>query len=161
MARAASFILQTFDIEGNQGGAPAASVDTTASGAHLVQELLSNKELTEQIMLRPTQNGWVQSGRLYDIQMKAAHVGKGTHVSTQGGLVKFSVEDLSVEVHCHYDLRLSSFRYKETGNVRARLFGDSMSLNFPVEGSGPGGCHFGKGLDLEAGVISSASSSEV
>ncbi|CAE7274098.1 unnamed protein product [Symbiodinium sp. KB8] len=24
-----------------------------------------------------------------------------------------------------------------------------MSLNFPVEGSGPGGCHFGKGLDLE------------
>ena len=86
-------------------------------------------------MLRPTQNGWVQSGRLYDIQMKAAHVGKGTHVSTQGGLVTFSVEDLSVEVDCHYDLRLSSFKYKETGNVRARLFGDSMSLNFPVEGS--------------------------
>ncbi|CAE7838072.1 unnamed protein product [Symbiodinium sp. CCMP2592] len=24
-----------------------------------------------------------------------------------------------------------------------------MLLNFPVEGSGPGGCHFGKGLDLE------------
>ncbi|OLP89572.1 hypothetical protein AK812_SmicGene28963 [Symbiodinium microadriaticum] len=149
VAKAASFILKTFDIEGSQGGAPAASVDTTASGAHLVQELLSNKELTEQIMLRPTQNGWVQSGRLYDIQMKAAHVGKGTHVSTQGGLVTFSVEDLSVEVDCHYDLRLSSFKYKETGNVRARLFGDSMSLNFPVEGSGPGGCHFGKGLDLE------------
>ncbi|CAE7863548.1 unnamed protein product, partial [Symbiodinium necroappetens] len=149
VAKAASFILKTFDIEGNQGGAPAASVDTTASGAHLVQELLSNKELTEQIMLRPTQNGLVQSGRLYDIQMKAAHVGKGTHVSTQGGLVTFSVKDLSVEVDCHYDLRLSSFRYKETGNVRARLFGDSMVLNFPVEGSGPGGCHFGKGLDLE------------
>ena len=59
-----------------------------------------------------------------------------------------------MEVECHYDLRLSSFGYKETGNVRARLFGDSMSLNFPVEGSGAGGCHFGKGLDLEAGVAS-------
>ncbi|CAE7845394.1 unnamed protein product [Symbiodinium microadriaticum] len=100
-------------------------------------------------MLRPTQNGLVQSGRLYDIQMKAAHVGNGTHVSTQRGLVTFFVKDLSVDVDCHYDLRLSSFKYKETGNVRARLFGDSMVLNFPDEGSGAGGCHFGKGLDLE------------
>ena len=37
------------------------------------------------------------------------------------------------------------------------MFGDSMSLNFPDEGSGAGGCHFGKGLDLEAGVVSKAS----
>ncbi|CAE7838074.1 dnc [Symbiodinium sp. CCMP2592] len=149
VAKAASAFFKTFQIEGNQGGAPAASIDTTASGAHLVQELLSNKELTDEIMLKPTRNGWVQSGRLYDILMKDAHVGKETHVSTEGGQVKFSVEDLSVDVECQYDLRLSSFRYKETGKVRARLFGDSMLLNFPVEGSGPGGCHFGEGLDLE------------
>ena len=72
-------------------------------------------------MLRPTQNGLVPSGRLYDIQMKAAHVGKGTHVSTQGGLVKFAVEDLSVEVHCQYDLRLSSFGYKGLRGRRVPL----------------------------------------
>ena len=151
VAKAASAFFKTFQIEGNQGGAPAASVDTTASGAHLIQELLSNKKLTDEITLKPTRNGWVQSGRLYDILMKDAHVGKETHVSTQDGLVTFSVEDLSVDVECQYDLRLSSFGYKETGNVRARLFGASMLLDFPIEGSGPGGCHFGKGLDLEAG----------
>ena len=151
VAKAASAIFKTFQIEGNQGRAPAASIDTTASGAHLVQELLSDKELTEQIMLKPTRNGWVQSGRLYDIVMKDAQVGVGTHVSSNDGLLQFLVEDISVDVKCKYDLRLSSFGYKETGSVRARLFGDSMLLSFPVEGSGPGGCHFGKGLDLEAG----------
>ncbi|CAE7838065.1 unnamed protein product [Symbiodinium sp. CCMP2592] len=134
VAKAASAFFKTFQIEGNQGGAPAASIDTTASGAHLVQELLSNKKLTDVI---------------YDILMKDARVGKETHVSTEGGLVQFSVEDISVDVECQYDLRLSSFGYKETGNVKARLFGASMLLDFPIEGSGPGGCHFGKGLDLE------------
>ena len=47
-----------------------------------------------------------------------------------------AVEDLSVEVECQYDLRLSSFGYKEAGNVRARSFGGFMLLNFPVEGFG-------------------------
>jgi len=157
VAKAASVIFKTFEeLEGNEGGAQAASIDTTASGAHLVQELLSNKELTEKIVLRPKQNGLVQSGRLFAIKMMDAHVGKETHVSTEAGLLKFHVQNLSVEVECEYDLRLSSFGYKETGNVRARLFGDSMLLNFPFQGSGPGGCHFGKGLDLEAGVVSKA-----
>ena len=114
VAKAASAFFKTFQIEGNQGGAPAASVDTTASGAHLIQELLSNKKLTDEITLKPTRNGWVQSGRLYDILMKDAHVGKETHVSTQDGLVTFSVEDLSVDV----EFRLQGDRQREGPIVR-------------------------------------------
>ncbi|OLP89567.1 hypothetical protein AK812_SmicGene28964 [Symbiodinium microadriaticum] len=111
VAKAASHIFKTFDIEGN----PLISFDV---------EGRRRTAWCHRDEGRPRREG-------------------------QGGLVSFAVEDLSVEVHCQYDLRLSSFGYKETGNVRARMFGDSMSLNFPDEGSGAGGCHFGKGLDLE------------
>ena len=107
MAKAASAIFKTFQIEGNQGGALAASIDATASG---------DKEMIEQIMLKPTQNGWVQSGRLYDIIMKDAQVGAGTHVSTDSGLLQFFVEDISVT-------EISS-----TGNWRSPLSVDTISV---------------------------------
>ena len=40
VAKAASAIFKTFHIEGNQGGAPAACIDTAASGVHLVSSFL-------------------------------------------------------------------------------------------------------------------------
>ncbi|CAJ1427742.1 unnamed protein product [Effrenium voratum] len=138
-----------FGIEEEDIGAPAATINTTASGQHLVQELLSNKRLTKEVRLKPTQGGLIQQGRIYDIYMKAATVGDTTRVRVgEDGEVRFVVTDLSVEVQCRYDLRLTTMDFGETGSVTARLLGTGMTLRFPQESAGPGGCNFDKGLDL-------------
>ncbi|CAE7550231.1 unnamed protein product [Symbiodinium natans] len=121
VAKFASKAMQALDIEGSQGGAPRADINTTASGEHLVEELLSNKKLTQEVRLKPNAVGLIEAGRIYDIYMKDAQVGAGTHVSVEDDEVHFVVEDLSVHVECNYDLRLTEYQYGESGKVEARL----------------------------------------
>lgn len=139
-------------IEGGQEGAPAATInETSASAQHLVEELLSNKELTKQIMITPVEGGMIEAGRLYALRMETAKVGPGTHLAfdEQRGETKFVVMNLSVDVKTKYDLRLTHMGFSESGDVQARLFGSGMTLRFPQNGTGRGGCDFGSGLDLE------------
>lgn len=133
-----------------EGGAPAKQVNTTAGGKYLVEELLSNKKLTKEVRLTPTQMGWVQHGRIFNIYMKDAQVGDATRVYIgRDGNVHFDIEDLDVGVECQYDLRLTSLNFGETGRVKGRLKGSGMTLRFPEKGVGRGSCDFQKGLDLE------------
>jgi len=133
-----------------KGGAPAKQVNTTAGGKYLVEELLSNKKLTKEVRLIPTQMGWVQHGRIFNIYMKDAQVGDATRVYIgQDGNVHFDIEDLDVGVECQYDLRLTSLNFGETGRVKGRLKGSGMDLIFPEKGVGKGSCDFKQGLDLE------------
>eukprot|EP00930_Biecheleria_cincta_P044307 TRINITY_DN30426_c0_g1_i1.p1 TRINITY_DN30426_c0_g1~~TRINITY_DN30426_c0_g1_i1.p1 ORF type:complete len:464 (-),score=70.40 TRINITY_DN30426_c0_g1_i1:798-2189(-) len=139
-------------IEGAQEGAPAAIINETfASAQHLVEELLSDKELTKEIRIKPVEGGMIEAGRLYALRMVTASVGPGTHLAfdEQNDEVKFVVMNLSVNVRTKFDLRLTQMAFGESGDVQARLFGSGMTLRFPQEGTGRGGCDFGGGLDLE------------
>jgi len=139
-------------IEGGQEGAPRATInETSASAQHLVEELLSDKELTTEIRIKPVEGGMIQAGRLYALRMESASVGPGTHLAfnKQRNQVEFVVMNLSVDVKTKYDLRLTQMAFGESGDVKARLFGSGMTLRFPEGGTGRGGCDFGGGLDLE------------
>lgn len=145
-------------IEGEQTGAPEAHVTTLrASAAHLVEELLSHKMLTKEVRIKPVQGGMIDQGRLYDLFLEKAEVGPETRIDVySNGTVGFVVANLSVSVTTKYDLRLTSMDLGESGEVKARLFGSGMTLRFPLQGTGLGGCDFGEGLDLD--VIQATSS---